>query len=307
MNRIISALDRLAETKHHLRGSIAFRYIVGTALTYQLAVLAGRHRYFFGADAQADFAGFVAGFGTEHVSFMALSNSVTWQWLGYGLGVVILLLWTIGYGRHVGTFLAWWAVHSLHARAVGIWDGGDNLAEIVLLYAIPIDLWGAQTERRAGAAQQVATTLHNLALMACVLQVCIMYFNAGIAKVPGKYWQNGTAFYYVLASEEFGMTGIGPFIWSRPVLLGLMTWAPLLLQLAFPWIYLFGRPWPRRLTVVGAMAFHLGILTLMGLSSFAVIMIGVEMLLLSDGDWAALRELMTRFKRTLPKPRDAAP
>lgn len=296
---LAAALDRLALTKLHLHGAVAFRYIVGVALTYQLAVLAGRHRYFFGADAHIDFENFAAGFGTDHVSFMALSNSATWQWLGYGLGVLVLLLWTLGFGRHFGTLLAWWSMHSLHSRCEGVWDGGDNLVAIVLLYAIPLDLWGGQRKpaHPESEAAKVATTLHNLAIFACVLQVCIMYFNAGIAKVPGKYWQNGTAFYYVLASEEFGMTSLGPLVWNNRLLLGMMTWAPLLLQLAFPWVYLFGRPWPRRVAVVGAMVFHLGILTLMGLSTFAVIMIGVEMLLLSDADWEALRGLVSRRHR----------
>lgn len=62
-------------------------------------------------------------------------------------------------------------------------------------------------------------------------------FTAGLAKVPGKYWQNGTAFYYVLASREFGLTGLGPWIWGNRGVLALMTWAPMVLQLAFPWIY----------------------------------------------------------------------
>lgn len=298
--RLLAALDRLAETKLHLRGAMAFRTIVGVALTYQLAVLAGRHRYFFGADAQIEFEAFAAGFGSDHVSFMALSNSVAWQWLGYGLGVLALLAWTLGVGRHLGTVLAWWSLHSLHTRCEGVWDGGDNLIAIVLLYAIPLDLWGGRKHAREGEAAKLATMLHNLAIFACVLQVCIMYFNAGIAKVPGKYWQNGTAFYYVLASEEFGMTSVGPLVWNNRVLLGLMTWAPLLLQLAFPWIYLFGRAWPRRITVVAAMLFHVGILVLMGLSTFALIMIGVEMLLLSDADWHALRGAIARAR--FPRP-----
>ncbi|MFV8756547.1 hypothetical protein ACNOYE_38875 [Nannocystaceae bacterium ST9] len=279
-------LDALAGERRHLRGAVAFRQIVGVTMTYQLAILASQHRYFFGDRALIEFAGFAAGFGRTHISFMALSDAPAWQWLGYGLGVAILLAWTLGYGRHVGTALAWWSFHSLHARCPEVWDGGDNLIDLVLLYAIPIDLWGGEREGRRES--KTAITLHNLALLACVLQLCIMYFNAGVAKLPGKYWQNGTAFYYVLASKEFGLTGIGPLIWNNRYLLGVMTWAPVVLQIAFPWIYLFGTAWPRRVTVVCAMFFHLGILLLMGLSSFALIMIGAEMLLLSDSDWRAL-------------------
>lgn len=300
---LLRPFDRLAETQHHLRGAVAFRYIVGVALLYQLGVLAGSHRYFFGADALIPFEEFAAGFGSDHVSFLALSAHPLWSFIGYGLGLGILLMWTLGYGRHLGTALAWWALHSLHRRSPGIWDGGDNLIEIVLLYAIPLELWG----RAACSNRKVANALHNLGLAACVVQVCIMYFNAGLAKVPGKYWQNGTAFYYVLASEEFGLTRLGPLLWDSRVLLGLLTWAPLLLQLAFPWIYLFGRPWPRRIVVVSAIGFHIGILTLMGLSTFAVIMIGAEMLLLSDQDWQALADSLRRAGEFIRRKRQPTP
>ena len=45
------------------------------------------------------------------------------------------------------------------------------------------------------------------------------------------------------------------------------TWAPLLLQLAFPFVLFFGRPLARRVALIAAMSFHLGILLLMGLST----------------------------------------
>ena len=84
------------------------------------------------------------------------------------------------------------------------------------------------------------------------------------------------------------MTGIGPFIWNHPILLVGSTWAPLLLQLAFPFVLFFGRPLARRVALIAAMSFHLGILLLMGLSTFAIVMIATELLLLSNEDYKAL-------------------
>jgi antimicrobial peptide system SdpB family protein len=303
MTELARLLDRLGDTPGHLRGAAAFRVVVGLALLFQLTMLVGHFELTLGRDAIHPFDWFAADFGRTHYSYLALSNHWAWQWIGYGLAIVIVGLWTTGIGGRVGklghllTFLTWWSVHSIHSRCPTLWDGGDNLIEILLLYAIPIDLWNSTA--RGKPLGRVHTTVHNLAVLACALQIAVMYFTAGLSKVPGKYWQNGTAFYYVLASDEFGLTGLGPLIWDNRVLLALTSWGPLVLQLAFPWIYFFGRPWPRRVAVLLAMTFHTGIFVFMGLNTFALMMIGAELLLLSDADYQAMRLLLGR----LPSPR----
>jgi hypothetical protein len=55
-------------------------------------------------------------------------------------------------------------------------------------------------------------------------------------------------------------------------------------------------PWPRRIVLLLAMSFHVGILVLMGLNTFALIMIGAELLLLSDGDVEALVGIWKRVR-----------
>ncbi len=291
---LIELLDGFAEAPRHRRGALGFRVIVGLTLLGQLGLLLGQFELIFGAEAIVEFRDFAADFGVTHYSYFALSPSLAWQRIGYGLALAIVAAWLTGAGaRRFGpalTLLTWWAVHSVHSRCPTLWDGGDNLIEIILIYAIPIDLW------QRAALGRSRTVLHNLGVAACALQVCMLYLTAGLAKIPGEYWQNGTAFYYVLASREFGLTGLGPTIWGSRTLLALMTWAPVLLQLGFAWIYLFGRAWPRRLIVALAIGFHLGILTLMGLGSFALFMIGVELLLLSDADWAAFSRLGARLR-----------
>jgi hypothetical protein len=132
---------------------------------------------------------------------------------------------------------------------------------------------------------RLSNLFHNVALIACALQVSIVYWVAGLAKATGKYWQNGTAFYYVLRSGEFGVTNLGPWLWNRPLLIAALTWAPVLMQISFPWVCFFGKPMVRRLLIASAIGFHLGIFFLMGLETFALFMIAGELLLLSDDDY----------------------
>jgi len=80
-----------------------------------------------------------------------------------------------------------------------------------------------------------------------------------------------------------------------------MTWSPLVLQLAFPFVYLFGRPAVRRSMVLIAISFHVGIFVTMGLETFASFMIAAELLLLSDADFKALEDRLRAISRGVAK------
>lgn len=282
-------IDRLSRDKWHTTGASVFRSIVGMTLLYQLAVVWSQRELLFGLDGVYPYEAFADGFGTAHYSLLAVSDAAWFPTLFLASSLGLVALWSVGWGGRLATAGVWLAVHSLHTRCGGLWDGGDNVIEIVLIYAVFMDLSGPGA--RKGEEGHPAVALHNIALIACILQVCLLYFIAGAAKLPGRYWQNGTAFYYVLNSKEFGVTPFGWLIWEHPLILGGCTWGPVLLQLAFPWIYAFGNASAKRILVVTAMSFHFGIFLLMGLTTFAWMMIGVEMLLLSnaDFDWFAAR------------------
>ena len=285
----------------HRTGVRLFRLVVGLTFLYQLGILYGQREFIFGVEGLAPYADFVDELGVAHFSLLALNASDTWFQLVYHGTLLVLGLWTAGYATRLTTPLVWLGVHSIHSRYYALWDGGDNLMHIVLLFALLLDLRpadvAAKGRSRAGddGIVGVRDVLHNVGLLACALQVCTVYVVAGMTKLGGKYWINGTAFYYVLNSSEFGFSSFaGPMIWNSPVLLTGMTWAPVVMQLAFPFIYLFGSPMSRRVLVLTAISFHLGIFFLMGLETFAMFMIAAELLLLSDDDYAFLRRAAVR-------------
>ncbi len=305
----------VAPARHRV-GARLFRTLVGLGFLYQFGILYGQRAILFGPEALSPYDDFVAMFGTAHVSLLALSPSEAWFELVYHATLLVLGVWTAGFATRWTTPLVWLGVHTIHARAADIWDGGDNLMHIVLLFAVLLDLRPAaavakespaathREEEGDAAPVRVRDVLHNVALLACAIQVCIVYVVAGITKLGGKYWVNGTAFYYVLNSNEFGFSrSLAPIIWNSPVVLSVMTWAPVVMQLAFPFVYLFGSAMSRRVLVLTAISFHLGIFALMGLETFAVFMIAAELLLLSDDDYAfvrrvfgAVRSLPARFR-----------
>lgn len=281
-------IDDFAAEPRHRTGVQAFRVMTGFVLLYQILINYEQRHLLYGPEGAYPFALFAEGFGQTHISPLALTDSPLAFEMIYGLCIVVFALWTLGKWTWITTPLTWFAAHTLHERCHGLWDGGDNLIRLVLLYAILMNLspLGARVRPLARVPlERIRNVLHNVGLIACTVQVCLVYFVAGVSKVPGKYWQNGTSFYYVLRSLEFGVTPFGPLIWENAYVLAFCSWAPVLLQLAFPWVYGFGRPLPRRLIVAAAMSFHAGIFVLMGLESFALFMIAAELLLLSDADY----------------------
>lgn len=84
---------------------------------------------------------------------------------------------------------------------------------------------------------------------------------------------NGTALYYTLRGAEYYLPGMEYlFTWDTPVVLA--TYVTVAAQVLFPILVIF-RP-TRLFIVLIMMSFHLGIFLLMGLSSFALIMIGAD-------------------------------
>lgn len=293
----------------HRTGVRLFRFVVGLTFLYQLGILYGQRNFIFGVDGLMPYGDFVLGFGVSHFSLLAVNGSDAWFQFVYHGTLLVLGIWTAGYATRLTTPLVWLGIHSIHSRYYALWDGGDNLMHIVLLFALLLDLRPADVEAKARArggddgTVGVGDVLHNIGLLACALQVCTVYVVAGMTKLGGKYWVNGTAFYYVLNSTEFGYSSFaGPMIWNSPLLLTGMTWTPVAMQIAFPFVYLFGSPMSRRVLVLTAISFHLGIFVLMGLETFAMFLIAAELLLLTDEDYAFVRR---SFSKLLKAPRNA--
>ena len=102
-------------------------------------------------------------------------------------------------------------------------------------------------------------------------------------KVMGAYWQEGTALYYATRVQEFHWPGISEWLWESEFLLVLLSYATVIFQVSFPFLLLNRIT---KLIAVGcAVLFHGGIALFMGLIGFSWIMIGSELILLTDKDY----------------------
>lgn len=292
-----------ASVPRNLRALSLYRIIVGVVLLYQQLINYHQRLHIWGPEGVWPHAQFIANLDSSSFSLYAVSSSVWWFELVYHLGIIATLLWTVGARTRVMTPVVYALHWSLHVRLGGIWDGGDNLTQILLLYAIfadvgaywSVDSWTSQRHRTPGP-HGAAAIVHNAAVVAICAQVSIVYFVAGLWKVHGDTWFWGTALYYAMRAPEFALPGYSERIYENAVLVTLLTQATIAFQIAFPFCVWMGRR-SRVLLLVVALGFHVGIAIFMGLPTFACLMIAADLALVSDSELESIAAQMRRAIR----------
>ena len=139
---------------------------------------------------------------------------------------------------------------------------------------------GASGPIRPG--RPVATISANLALRLIQLHLAFIYGMAGLAKLQGPSWWDGTAIWKTMATGEFVVLDFTALA-AWPALINLVTHASLALELLYPvlvWVRI-----ARPLLLAGVATLHVGIAVMSpGLSEFALAMIAGNIAFV-PGEW----------------------
>lgn len=289
-----------------LIGASVFRIVAGLTILYQYLISYYQRHYLFGPDGVWPFDTFLESLaGTRSFSLYAVSRDPLAFEVIFHLGIVVTALWVLGWRTRLLTPLTYVFLWSLHERASFLLDGGDNVLQIVLFYAIFADVgayfsWDANRLRaarqRGGAQRQVFAMLHSAALLAFALQLCLVYGVAGLYKVQGELWQSGTAMYYVMRVNEFTWPGYSEYIYLNVPLTIALTYLTVAFQVSFPFMLFLNR-WTRRLALLAGFSFHLGIGVFMGLVTFSALMISVELALIADNEYRQIGRWFGQLRR----------
>lgn len=220
--------------------------------------------------------------------------------VGRGLGIrpgsmavilaVVLLVVALGWRPRLTAIPHWYATVSLVVANASP-DGGDRIAANLTLLLLPIVLTDPRTWHWSALRRDSAPTFSKLmasaTLVAVQVQVAAIYLHAAIAKFGVEPWRDGTAMHYWLLHP----TSSVPTVLRAPIDLLIsssigvvaMTWIPLSIELLCGIALLFQVANRRRVFVAGV-ALHAGIALLLGLTSFACVMIGALILLLRTPD-----------------------
>ncbi|TQC44426.1 hypothetical protein EEB14_37520 [Rhodococcus sp. WS4] len=209
------------------------------------------------------------------------------------LGAIAVLLLAASGWRPRITAIPQWYVHLSLFLGMSAPDGGDQLAAILSLLLVPVSLtddrtwhWARQPARSDGMPSRrfqwrlaIATTF----LITAKIQIAVVYFQAGVAKLSHSEWADGTAFYYWSTDPAFGVPAwiAGPVraVVESPYLVVWLAWLPMALEIVLA-VGVFVAVPARKYLLAAAVTFHLSIALLMGLWSFAFTMWAAVPLLL---------------------------
>ncbi|MFE6482861.1 HTTM domain-containing protein [Streptomyces sp. NPDC057757] len=255
---------------------------------------------------------------TGWVSVLGLSDNRAYFEACYALAIVTAVLFVLGWRTRAVSVLFAGMVASFHARAIFMTDGGDNLILLMAVYLVftacgrrwSLDARRTRLRRSEGKKRtptgQVAAelrhsrhmltaVLHNCGMFVIAAQVCLLYGSAGLYKVQGGSWGDGTALHYVLNLDLFRpWPELSLLADEHDLLIALACYGTVLLQVAFPFV-LFGRLKYPVLTMLLGM--HLGIAVLMGLPLFSGAMIIADAVFLPDRFYQSLGRLWRRTGR----------
>ena len=201
-------------------------------------------------------------------------------------GLIVVGMFTLGLFTRVTSVVTCLLAISYANRATGALFGLDQINCFLCLYlalgssgaCFSIDQWmrlrrrkgqgrGESVHPRKIPAQDV---ISNIAIRLIQIHMCVVYLFAGIGKLQGDTWWNGTAIWYALASYEYqtlDMTWLAYQLW----LVNLLTLIALAWEVSFAFLI-----WPRLtrpIYLLLAVAVHLGIGLAMGMLTFGLIMI----------------------------------
>jgi hypothetical protein len=262
--------------------------------------------------------------------------------------VVVCFMFLIGFCTRITTPLTWAASLSYIHRAAASVFGVDTMMVILLLYlsiapcgaVLSVDsllarwwararprvlarwhaLWGRQPAVPSGdlpaevlPARPVPSVSANIALRLLQIHVCIIYASAGLSKLQGTAWWNGTAVWGTMANFEYApmqegwylgfMRFLGRYHWLTEVCMTTAGLFTLFFEIAYP--FLIWKPSTRWLMLWMAIILHGFIGLFMGLKTFSLIMLAMNMAFVPPETVRWMLRLLTRGRYGQEKPAPA--
>ena len=227
-------------------------------------------------------------------SYFWLIDSSIVRWIVHIAALVVFALLTIGCGSRVVSILAYvMAVAYVNRVVPGAFFGLDKVNCMLALYltlgpsgaCYSIDRWLAQ-RRAGGRLPPVAPSIGaNVAIRMIQLHMCVMYLFAGLDKLQGVHWWDGTAVWMTVANLEYQTLDL-TWLAGWPMLVAFMTHLTVFWEL-FYCTLMWHKSW-RPVMLLLAVIVHGGIAVALGMMTFGFAMLIGNMAFLSP-QWVRAR------------------
>ena len=221
-------------------------------------------------------------------SLHLLSGSAVWQAVLFGAAGICGIALLLGYRTRLATVLCWILLVSLHGRMPLVLTAADSYLRMLLLWSmfLPLgEIWSFDARVRRHGSRVPGEPVLSMASVAVVLQLCIVYWYAGCAKL-NRVWLAGDAMDHILRWSMY-VKPFGDWLLAYPDLLQWVTTGTVVLELSVPCLlFVPSRTGRFRLAVIASfVAFHLGIHLTLNVGLFAFVAFAGLSVLLPAGFW----------------------
>jgi hypothetical protein len=265
------------------------RILTGAMLFYTHAVWSLNFEDFFGPQpwVRLDVARQLQSDGLAWSHFWVV-DSLPWLWVLHVAGLIVFLLLTVGLFSQVASVLAWCFAVSYAHRATGALFGLDQINIMLAMYLMVGPCGAAYSvdrilaRRRAGGRLGPAppSVRANVATRLIQIHMCIIYLFAGLSKLQGPTWWNGTAMWGAFANLEYQSLDM-TWLVHDPILIAIATHVTVFWEISYCALV-----WPRLtrpIVVFLAVPLHLGIAICMGMITFGLAMLIGNLAFVSPG------------------------
>lgn len=203
-------------------------------------------------------------------------DSPLWLWGTHLAALGTLVLLTIGLWTRAAAVLAFLFTVSYIHQAAGAVFGLDQINVMLALYLVvgpagacySVDAWLAR--RRGQGPKASDSILANIAIRLMQLHMCVIYLFAGLSKLRGPAWWDGSAMWMAFANFEYqswDMTWMADW----PQLVSFLTHVTVAWEISY-----FALVWPRLsrpVVLLLAVPLHLGIGLCLGMMTFGLAML----------------------------------
>jgi vitamin K-dependent gamma-carboxylase-like protein len=187
-------------------------------------------------------------------------------WIAVGHAVALL----VGLWPRLNALLLFVWIASFQVRNVLIGDGEDALMRMLGFFMILLPSgrcwsvsalvgqwwYGQRRDSTHRVAEPAPYAAPGWGLRLLQIEMAMLMFTAGLLKLSGDRWVNGTALYYVSRLDDhFGRFPVPAWLFDSPWLVALMTWSVIAAELAAPVLIWFRETRLACLAVL--VAFHL--------------------------------------------------
>lgn len=178
--------------------------------------------------------------------------------------------------RFIPELLLWLIVINIHNRVYATITGGDNLLNQLLLFCVFLD------DKQERENKPIVIALHNLAVVAILIQLCFVYGFSAYTKFNDPDWLRGTAVLSITRVHHYSLTSLEDLSYKLPFFFVFLNYLVMIYQGLFPLLIWFNKI--KKAFLLIGIGMHLYIIFGMGLVSFGMIMIICYSILWPDSD-----------------------